>query len=51
MEITLPENNQTPKEIVEALDKYIVGQNDAKKAVAASVLIDFRRQATRLRDP
>ena len=52
MEITLPENNQTPKEIVEALDKYIVGQNDAKKAVAVALRNRWRRLQLRddLRD-
>ena len=29
-----PETTQTPREIVESLDHYIVGQQDAKKAVA-----------------
>lgn len=27
----------TPKQIVEELDKYIIGQDDAKKAVAIAI--------------
>ncbi len=34
----------TPKEIVEALNKYIVGQHDAKRAVAIAVRNRWRRQ-------
>ncbi len=34
----------TPKEIVRELDKYIVSQNDAKKAVAIALRNRFRRQ-------
>jgi ATP-dependent HslUV protease ATP-binding subunit HslU len=34
----------TPKEIVAALDKYIVGQGDAKRAVAVAVRNRWRRQ-------
>ncbi|MFO7941824.1 MAG: ATP-dependent protease ATPase subunit HslU [Bacillota bacterium] len=33
----------TPREVVEALDKYIVGQDDAKRAVAVAVRNRFRR--------
>lgn len=35
---------QTPKEIVAQLDKYIVGQDDAKRAVAIAVRNRWRRQ-------
>src|SRR5882724_2650858 len=34
----------TPKQIVAALDKYIVGQADAKRAVAVAVRNRWRRQ-------
>jgi len=34
----------TPKEIVEELDKYIVGQKDAKKAVAIALRNRYRRK-------
>src|SRR3954463_861839 len=34
----------TPKQIVAELDKYIVGQNDAKRAVAVAVRNRWRRQ-------
>ena len=33
----------TPKEIVEALDKYIVGQDRAKRAVAVALRNRYRR--------
>jgi len=36
MEIQLPEHNQTPHEIVQALDSYIIGQSDAKKSRCGS---------------
>jgi len=29
--------NMTPKEIVSELDKYIIGQNEAKKSVAIAL--------------
>ncbi|WP_019907699.1 ATP-dependent protease ATPase subunit HslU [Thermoanaerobacter indiensis] len=35
--------NYTPKEIVEELDKYIVGQNEAKKSVAVALRNRYRR--------
>jgi ATP-dependent HslUV protease ATP-binding subunit HslU len=34
----------TPKEIVTALDRYIVGQDDAKRAVAVAIRNRWRRQ-------
>lgn len=34
----------TPKQIVTELDKYIVGQNDAKRAVAVAIRNRWRRQ-------
>jgi ATP-dependent HslUV protease ATP-binding subunit HslU len=37
-------NNLTPKKIVEELDKYIIGQNRAKKAVAIAMRNRWRRQ-------
>jgi len=33
----------TPRKIVEALDKYIVGQNEAKRAVAIAIRNRWRR--------
>ena len=36
--------NLTPKEIVSELDKYIIGQADAKRAVAVAVRNRWRRQ-------
>ncbi len=36
--------NLTPKEIVAELDKYIIGQHDAKRAVAVAVRNRWRRQ-------
>ncbi len=33
----------TPKKIVEELDKYIVGQKDAKRAVAIAIRNRWRR--------
>jgi ATP-dependent HslUV protease ATP-binding subunit HslU len=35
--------NYTPKEIVEELDKYIVGQKEAKKSVAVALRNRYRR--------
>ena len=37
-------SNRTPSEIVKELDKYIVGQADAKKAVAVALRNRWRRQ-------
>src|SRR5438552_9618467 len=36
--------NLTPRQIVSELDKYIVGQGDAKRAVAVAVRTRWRRQ-------
>ena len=36
--------NLTPKQIVSELDKYIVGQQDAKRAVAVAIRNQWRRQ-------
>src|SRR5712672_955735 len=36
----------TPKQIVDELDRYIVGQGDAKKAVAIALRNRWRRQRT-----
>ena len=35
----------TPKQIVDELDKYIIGQNEAKKAVAVALRNRYRRNA------
>lgn len=37
-------SNLTPKEIVAELDRYIIGQNDAKRAVAVALRNRYRRQ-------
>ena len=34
----------TPRQIVEELNRYIVGQNDAKKAVAIALRNRYRRK-------
>lgn len=39
----------TPRQVVEALDRYIVGQHDAKRAVAVAIRNRWRRQ--QLPDP
>ena len=36
--------NLTPIQIVKALDEYIIGQNDAKRAVAIALRNRWRRQ-------
>ena len=36
--------NLTPREIVERLDQYIIGQTDAKKSVAIALRNRYRRQ-------
>jgi ATP-dependent HslUV protease ATP-binding subunit HslU len=38
-----PKNQLTPRQIVERLDQYIVGQNEAKKAVAVALRNRYRR--------
>src|SRR5690625_5532750 len=35
--------NYTPKDIVKQLDKYIIGQKDAKKSVAIALMNRYRR--------
>ena len=37
-------NYMTPQEIVHELDKYIIGQNSAKKAVSIALRNRWRRQ-------
>lgn len=39
-----PVENLTPAQIVKELDRYIIGQHDAKKAVAVALRNRFRRQ-------
>ena len=36
--------NMTPREVVEQLDRYIIGQQDAKRAVAVALRNRYRRQ-------
>lgn len=43
-------NALTPKEIVAELDRYIVGQNEAKRAVAVALRNRFRRQSLPVAD-
>lgn len=37
-------DNLTPRQIVEELDKYIIGQNEAKKTVAVALRTRYRRR-------
>jgi ATP-dependent HslUV protease ATP-binding subunit HslU len=39
-----PKHDMTPREIVEKLDRYIIGQEDAKRAVAVALRNRWRRQ-------
>jgi len=39
----MKKHNMTPQEIVHELDKYIIGQGDAKKAVAIALRNRYRR--------
>jgi ATP-dependent HslUV protease ATP-binding subunit HslU len=39
-----PAESLTPKQIVAELDRYIIGQNDAKRAVAVALRNRYRRQ-------
>lgn len=39
-----PADSLTPREIVEELDRYIIGQHDAKRAVAVALRNRYRRQ-------
>lgn len=43
--MTHPIEDLTPREIVAELDKYIIGQKDAKRAVAVALRNRFRRQS------
>jgi len=43
--MTHPIEDLTPREIVAELDKYIIGQKNAKRAVAVALRNRFRRQA------
>lgn len=40
------ENTYSPEQIVHELDKYIIGQNSAKKAVSVSLRNRYRRMNT-----
>ncbi|EQD32895.1 ATP-dependent hsl protease ATP-binding subunit hslU, partial [mine drainage metagenome] len=39
----MPSNPMTPREIVAELDHYIIGQDDAKRAVAVALRNRWRR--------
>src|SRR6185369_15597034 len=41
---TMAETNLSPRQIVAELDRYIVGQKDAKRAVAVALRNRWRRQ-------
>ena len=41
--LTNDKNNLTPRQITEHLDRYIVGQNEAKRAVAIALRNRYRR--------
>lgn len=41
--ITVPDDVPTPREIVEHLDKYVVGQDRAKRALAVAVSSHYKR--------
>ena len=38
------QHNRTPREIVKELDRYIIGQDAAKKAIAVALRNRYRRQ-------
>lgn len=42
--IPILDTELTPREIVKELDKYIIGQKDAKKAVAIALRNRYRRR-------
>ena len=42
--MTISESDLTPAKIVEELDRYVVGQRDAKRAVAVALRNRWRRQ-------
>lgn len=42
-DIQIQGQNITPKRIVEHLDKYVIGQNEAKKAMAVAVFNHYKR--------
>lgn len=44
-EIKIQGQNITPKKIVEHLDKYVIGQTEAKKAMAVAVFNHYKRLA------
>ena len=46
-----PTDTLTPRQIVVELDKYVIGQKDAKRAVAIALRNRMRRQKLRRRWP